>query len=39
MAKDLPVVERAQLLLDREAAIAAREAKKRATGARFDQPA
>ena len=30
---DVPVVERAQLLLDREAAIAAREARKRAAGA------
>jgi hypothetical protein len=29
---DVPVVERAKLLLDREAAIAAREAKKRAAG-------
>jgi len=30
---DVPVVERAKLLLDREAAIAAREAKKRAAAA------
>jgi citrate lyase subunit beta/citryl-CoA lyase len=30
---DVPVVERAKLLLEREAAIAVREAKKRATGA------
>ena len=30
---DVPVVERAKLLLKREAAIAAREAKKRAAGA------
>jgi hypothetical protein len=30
---DVPVVERAKLLLEREAAIAAREAKKRAAGA------
>jgi citrate lyase subunit beta/citryl-CoA lyase len=29
---DVPVVERARLLLEREAAIAAREEKKRATG-------
>jgi hypothetical protein len=36
---DVPVVERARLLLEREAAVAAREAEKRAAGARFDQPA